>query len=284
MEKEEKLNDEFNNDNIISKMLNHKVLTKEEERKLLLESKNGSIEARNMLVNHNIKLVSKIANNYINRGLEYDDLIQEGILGIIEAINKYDLNKNYKFSSYATWWIHCKIKKALDNNDLIRVSISRKEDFKRIQNSIDELYIKLNRQPTLEEIEKELNFSHEKIVNIFSTLQNCYSLENFKCGEENYFFNKFLQTSQTQEEIVENKLLIEDILNCLKNLDITERDKKIIYYRFGFYGRIYTLEELGDLFNISHERVRCIEKQVLNKIRDVLKINKEKKLKIKIKE
>lgn len=243
------------------------ILTKEEEQSLLRKAKRGDKEAKQTLILSNLRLVVNIAKNYTNKGLGFIDLISEGNFGLIHAIDKFDPEKGYRFSTYAVWWIKQAVTKAIISKGReIRIP-SYKHDILNKVNKFIMGHITTNSSyPSIEAIAEGTGLSEKKIQKVMLEFQDMLSL-NAAIGDDIYLEDTI---SQDDDESLENQVLdsiakeeINKILNQLK-----PREKEILTLRYGLAGgKIHTLEEVGQQFDITRERVRQIEKKTLEKLR-----------------
>lgn len=252
----------------------YKILSQDEEINLAKRIKEGEQDARDELINSNLRLVVYIAKNYTNKGLSYLDLIQEGNLGLISAVDKFDYTKGYKFSTFATYLIRQSILQALyQNSHIIRIPQYLLEDLKKISDAEKKLTNILSRKPTNEEIAKELNyeFSAKKIDEIKSYDAQTISLDK-KIGDNETTISDFIQDDLNDDPYqFTNKILNYENIDKLLSI-LTDREKEVIQYRYGLKDdKKYSLIEIGKIFNISSERVRQIEEKALSKLKQYLK-------------
>ena len=254
----------------------YKVLEKDEETELLKKAKAGDIEAKNKLILCNLRLVVNIAKNYVNRGLSLIDLISEGNFGLIYAIEKFDMKKGFRFSTYAVWWIKQSITKAIICKGRgIRIPSYKYDLLSKVNRYVLNRVREEGIYPTVEEISEDLNVDKEKIEEIMVAFQDPMSL-SASIGDDIQLEDIIANNSETsiEDDIIE-EMEREQVRQIVKVLD--EREKQILKLRFGLDGEeIHTLEEIGQTFNITRERVRQIEKKTLKKLKMQCEKNKDK--------
>ena len=245
------------------------LLSSEEEMELSIRVANGDEEAAAMLAESNLRLVVSIAKRYVGRGLLFLDLIQEGNIGLMKAVEKFDYDKGYKFSTYATWWIRQAITRALaDQARTIRVPVHMVETINKMSRIQRQMTLELNREPSDEEIAARMDIPVEKVREVIKISQDPVSLETPIGEEDDSHLGDFLkdENSLSPEEYATNQILKEEIKSVLSTLQI--REQQVLELRFGLIdGTCYTLEEVGKRFNVTRERIRQIEAKALRKLR-----------------
>lgn len=254
------------------------LLTSEEEIVLAEKMAKGDQAAKDRLSEANLRLVVSIAKRYVGRGMQFLDLIQEGNLGLMKAVEKFDYKKGFKFSTYATWWIRQSITRAIaDQARTIRIPVHMVETINKTGRVTRQLMQTLGREPTPAEIAKEMNIPEEKVIEIQKIAQDPVSLETPIGEEEDSHLGDFIEdnTAASPAEKAEAKMLREQLLQVLDTL--TPRENEVLLMRYGLRdGRPKTLEEVGKEFNVTRERIRQIEAKALRKLRHP---NRTKKLK-----
>ena len=245
------------------------LLTSEEEKDLAERMSKGDEEAKKRLSEANLRLVVSIAKRYVGRGMQFLDLIQEGNLGLMKAVDKFDHTKGFKFSTYATWWIRQSITRAIaDQARTIRIPVHMVETINKTGRVVRQLMQTLGREPTPAEIAKEMGVPEEKVIEIQKIAQDPVSLETPIGEEEDSHLGDFIEdnSAASPAEKAESRMLREQLLQVLDTL--TPRENEVLLMRYGLRdGRPKTLEEVGKEFNVTRERIRQIEAKALRKLR-----------------
>ncbi|AXN97712.1 RNA polymerase sigma factor RpoD [Streptococcus thermophilus] len=245
------------------------LLSNEEEKKLAIAVENGDLEAKQRLAEANLRLVVSIAKRYVGRGMQFLDLIQEGNMGLMKAVDKFDYSKGFKFSTYATWWIRQAITRAIaDQARTIRIPVHMVETINKLVREQRNLLQELGQDPTPEQIAERMDMTPDKVREILKIAQEPVSLETPIGEEDDSHLGDFIE-----DEVIENPVDYITRVVLREQLDevldtLTDREENVLRLRFGLDdGKMRTLEDVGKVFNVTRERIRQIEAKALRKLR-----------------
>ena len=245
------------------------LLSNEEEKELAIAVENGDLEAKQRLAEANLRLVVSIAKRYVGRGMQFLDLIQEGNMGLMKAVDKFDYSKGFKFSTYATWWIRQAITRAIaDQARTIRIPVHMVETINKLLREQRNLMQELGQDPTPEQIAERMEMTPDKVREILKIAQEPVSLETPIGEEDDSHLGDFIE-----DEVIENPVDYTTRVVLREQLDevldtLTDREENVLRLRFGLDdGKMRTLEDVGKVFNVTRERIRQIEAKALRKLR-----------------
>jgi len=245
------------------------LLSNEEEKELAIAVENGDLEAKQRLAEANLRLVVSIAKRYVGRGMQFLDLIQEGNMGLMKAVDKFDYSKGFKFSTYATWWIRQAITRAIaDQARTIRIPVNMVETINKLVREQRNLLQELGQDPTPEQIAERMGMTPDKVREILKIAQEPVSLETPIGEEDDSHLGDFIE-----DEVIENPVDYTTRVVLREQLDevldtLTDREENVLRLRFGLDdGKMRTLEDVGKVFNVTRERIRQIEAKALRKLR-----------------
>ena len=254
------------------------LLSNEEEKELAIAVENGDLEAKQRLAEANLRLVVSIAKRYVGRGMQFLDLIQEGNMGLMKAVDKFDYSKGFKFSTYATWWIRQAITRAIaDQARTIRIPVHMVETINKLVREQRNLLQELGQDPTPEQIAERMDMTPDKVREILKIAQEPVSLETPIGEEDDSHLGDFIE-----DEVIENPVDYTTRVVLREQLDevldtLTDREENVLRLRFGLDdGKMRTLEDVGKVFNVTRERIRQIEAKALRKLRHPSRIKQLK--------
>ena len=262
-----------NDENVLSLYLKEinkiPLLSREDENKYAREAAKGEKYAKDMLVKSNLRFVVNVAKKYQNQGLPLSDIISEGNIGLMNAIDRYDVEKGYHFISYAVWWIRQAILKAIcEKSRMIRLPLNRANELVQIEKAKKELQSHLNNEPEIRDIAKAVSMKEEHVLDLINISRDLVSLETPVYSEKDSSqLSDFIEDSDydNPEDFMLENSLIEDINSIL--LTLTEKESEIIQFRFGLNGRSpLSLKEIGDKYSLTKERIRQIEKKAIKRL------------------
>lgn len=246
------------------------ILTMEQEKEFFLRIQQGDIEARNEFIERNLRLVISIAKKYIGRGLDFLDLIQEGNIGLMKALDKYDVNKGYRFSTYAYYWIQQSIDRAIMNYSRnIRLSIETSMNLRNYKKRKNELMLQLNRKLNNEELAKYLNISIKEVEEYETNIYDTLSLNTFIDDNNDAEIGELIPSGdRLTEDVVEEKILQHEIKDLLEKCNLNQREMEVLLLHYGFdNNERKSLEEISRIYGVTRQRVKAIEDKALKKIR-----------------
>jgi RNA polymerase primary sigma factor len=243
------------------------LLSREQEGDLAQRIERGDMDAREHLISANLRLVVSVAKKYRGNGIPLDDLIEEGNIGLMRAVNKFDYRKGYRFSTYATWWIRQAITRAIDEQSrIIRVPVHLNEEARLLRKTVGSLTMKLDRKPSMEDMADELGWKLDKVKHVINSTLAVQSLDAPFRDDSDESIGTFIADEYDTAEDAEASVMRDHMLRLLETLN--EREQRIIRLRYGLEdGREHTLSKIGDRLGITRERVRQIEAQALRKLR-----------------
>jgi RNA polymerase sigma factor (sigma-70 family) len=251
---------------------NYPLLTAQEEKELTKKMREGDNKARSKLIESNLRLVIKIAKKYQGQGLELVDLIEEGNIGLIKAVDKFEPDINCRFSTYATWWIKQAVERAIINQTrVIRLPVHISDDIKKIYRESFEFYQTYKREPTVEELSERLEMSVDYVQKLLNNTKKIASMDSPLNEEEDFSLNDTLEDGRIipPENLLESIDIADKVKKMVSLLD--EKERKIITMRYGLDGGVpQTLEVIGKVFNVTRERIRQIEMKALSKLKKLI--------------